>query len=172
MDRSIARHHAKGIARRMNAEQEKSLHIIAATPLVSIDLIIYNPDGKILLGKRSNRPAKDFWFVPGGRIKKNEHLDNALRRISRQELGIVLNRQDGLLLGAYDHIYPDNYLAIAGVNTHYVALGYEFKLTQHPKLETDDQHTEIKWFARDELLACDCAHDNSKAYVLSDTDQR
>ena len=67
----------------MKKEDKHILEIIKATPLVSIDLIIRNPSHKILLGKRINRPAKDYWFVPGGRIIKNETIAHALKRISK-----------------------------------------------------------------------------------------
>ena len=63
------------------------LEIIKATPLVSIDLVIRNPTGKVLLGKRINRPAKGYWFVPGGRIIKNETIGHALKRIFKAEVG-------------------------------------------------------------------------------------
>ncbi len=46
------------------------LKVIDAAPLVTIDLIIRNPKSDVLLGKRLNRPAQGFWFVPGGRIRK------------------------------------------------------------------------------------------------------
>ncbi|TOB15241.1 NUDIX domain-containing protein, partial [Vibrio parahaemolyticus] len=46
--------------------------VVASTPLVSIDLIIRNSKRQILLGQRTNRPAQGFWFVPGGRICKDE----------------------------------------------------------------------------------------------------
>ena len=44
--------------------------IIGATPLVSIDLIVKNAKGEVLLGYRTNRPAQGYWFVPGGRVQK------------------------------------------------------------------------------------------------------
>ena len=40
-------------------------NIVRKTPLIAIDLCILR-DRKILLGKRLNAPAKDFYFVPGG----------------------------------------------------------------------------------------------------------
>jgi len=51
---------------------EKSVFttVIDSTPLVSIDLVIENTDGKILLGYRNNRPAKGYWFVPGEEFRK------------------------------------------------------------------------------------------------------
>ncbi|MCK5664072.1 MAG: GDP-mannose mannosyl hydrolase [Thiotrichaceae bacterium] len=150
----------------MNLVNEKILHIIDTTPLVSIDLIIKNSEQQVLLGKRVNRPAKDFWFVPGGRIRKNERLADAVKRISVHELGFVLEKNAGKMLGAYDHIYPDNFLDHPKINTHYVALGYEFQLSSPPKIELDHQHEEVKWFAIEALLQSENVHDNTKAYFL------
>jgi colanic acid biosynthesis protein WcaH len=144
------------------------IDIINATPLVSVDLIIQNPKQQILLGKRLNRPAMGFWFVPGGRIRKNETLDKAISRISHTELGITLSRQDSHLLGAYDHIYTDNYFDKDGINTHYIALGYAFTLDEIPKIQTDDQHSDINWFSVEQLLKHPDIHPNTKAYFLSD----
>jgi len=49
----------------MKIDKKHVLEIIEATPLVSIDLVIRNPSNKVLLGKRNNRPAMGYWFVPG-----------------------------------------------------------------------------------------------------------
>jgi colanic acid biosynthesis protein WcaH len=64
----------------MFLEKDTFKTVIASTPLVSIDLVVTNQNGEALLGKRLNRPAKDFWFVPGGRILKEESLAAAFRR--------------------------------------------------------------------------------------------
>ena len=63
--------------------------VIKSSPLVSIDLVVINPDGQALLGQRLNRPAKGFWFVPGGRILKNESLGNAFKRLTLEELSLI-----------------------------------------------------------------------------------
>lgn len=65
--------------------------IIQHTPLISIDLIVRNEQGHVLLGQRVNAPAKGYWFVLGGRVRKNETLDDAFVRLVREELG-ALNR--------------------------------------------------------------------------------
>jgi len=49
--------------------------------LVSIDLIIRNARDEVLLGLRSNEPAKGFYFVPGGMIRKGERLGEAFASI-------------------------------------------------------------------------------------------
>jgi colanic acid biosynthesis protein WcaH len=68
-------------------EKQVFTTVIDSTPLVSIDLLVENTDGKVLLGYRNNRPAKGYWFVPGGRILKDESMDDAFKRLTLAELG-------------------------------------------------------------------------------------
>lgn len=61
--------------------------IVEQIPLVCVDLIIIFED-KFLLVKRIKSPAKNkFWF-PGGRIYKMETIDNACKRIAKQETNL------------------------------------------------------------------------------------
>lgn len=140
------------------------LHIIAATPLVSIDLILRDREGNVFLGKRVNRPARDYWFVPGGRIRKNERLHEAMERISEAELGLRLTLPHAKLMGAYEHIYEDNFFGEEGVNTHYVVLAYEYHLDDDAHITLDTQHAEAKWWKPDDLLSSADVHENTKAY--------
>ena len=140
------------------------LEIIKATPLVSIDLIIRNPSDKVLLGKRVNRPAKDYWFVPGGRIIKNETIGHALKRISKKEVGLDLSTEAPSLLGAYDHIYEDNFLNLDGINTHYVVLAFAIQLQQEIGVRPDEQHSDLRWWEIDKLLKDPTVHHNTKVY--------
>ncbi len=137
---------------------EKILEIINAAPLVSVDLIIKNKSGDVLLGKRSNRPARGYWFVPGGRIRKNEKIADAVLRISETELGIPVRFYKASLLGGYNHIYDDNYLGIEGINTHYVVLAYEYTLDKDVKIVKDDQHSDMQWWNIRELLLSKDVH--------------
>ena len=148
----------------MKMEEKYILEIIKATPLVSVDLIIRNPSEKVLLGKRTNRPAKGYWFVPGGRIIKNETINQALKRISEVEVGLDLSAEAPSLLGAYDHIYEDNFLNVIGINTHYVALAFIITLKQEIEVKPDEQHMAFKWWKTDKLIEDPTVHLNTKAY--------
>lgn len=143
---------------------EKILEIINAAPLVSVDLIIKNEGGDVLLGKRSNRPAQGYWFVPGGRIRKNEKIADAVARISETELGIAVRFYKTRLLGGYNHIYDDNYLGVGGINTHYVVLAYEYTLDKDVKIVKDDQHSDIQWWNIRELLLSKDVHPYTQDY--------
>ena len=148
----------------MKTEEKRILDIIKATPLVSVDLIIKNPANEVLLGNRVNRPAKGYWFVPGGRILKNETINHALKRVSEVEVGQDLTNAAPSLLGVYEHIYEDNFLNTAGINTHYIVLAYVITLQQEMELKPDEQHSALKWWAIDKLLKDSTVHQNIKVY--------
>ncbi|MDF5000441.1 NUDIX domain-containing protein, partial [Vibrio parahaemolyticus] len=71
----------------MFLSKQRFSQVIESTPLVSIDLVIEDESGQVLLGERLNRPAQGFWFVPGGRILKDEKLEDAFARLTLEELG-------------------------------------------------------------------------------------
>jgi colanic acid biosynthesis protein WcaH len=141
------------------------LRIIDATPLVAIDLIVPNDDGGYLLGRRVNKPAQGFWFVPGGRIRKNERLDDAFRRIARDELGRNdLERSEADLMGVYEHLYEDNVGGEAGISTHYVVLGYKLRTAIEFDTLPETQHTAYRWATPDEIRNDAAVHANTQAY--------
>lgn len=141
--------------------------VVASTPLVAIDLVVRNSRGEVLLGLRVNRPAFGFWFVPGGRIRKNESLDSAFRRITGEELGRTFERANARLLGVYEHFYDDGVFANAGSgpDTHYVVLGYCLDLEDgQTLLLPTEQHQQYRWWPQDELRFSPRVHENSRAY--------
>lgn len=140
--------------------------VLKSTPLVSIDLIVCNSQGLILLGERKNRPAQGCWFVPGGRILKNESLADAFQRLSLNELGVKLDLSEATLQGAYDHFYSDSVFG-EGVSTHYVAIAYILEVTFLPALPKE-QHSSYRWFSVSELLAHPGVHSHTKAYFSKD----
>ena len=103
-------------------DKESFRHIVASTPLISIDLIVRNEVGQVLLGQRLNRPAQGYWFVPGGRIRKDERIDAAFRRLTLSELGLECSVDNAIFCGVFEHLYDDNFSGI-DFSTHYVVLG-------------------------------------------------
>lgn len=141
------------------------LTVVRLTPLVSVDLICRNACGEVLLGWRSNRPAQDAWFVPGGRILKDERVGEAVRRIAAVELGLSAREvADARLLGVFQHLYPDNFAGAEGVSTHYVVLAHEIVVGDGARLAIDGQHRELRWFAPEALCADPAVHANTRAY--------
>ena len=123
--------------------------VIRNTPLVSIDLCILK-GREILLGKRINSPAKDFFFVPGGRILKSESKKDTLKRILRNELGLSINVKNKQIkfLGVFEHFYKENFFGNNEFGTHYVVLAYLIPfeiLTKISNKKIKDQHSEYLW---------------------------
>lgn len=144
--------------------------VVASTPLVSIDLVVQNAEGEILLGQRVNRPAQGFWFVPGGRIQKNESLDAAFRRLTQGELGLAFERGAARLLDVYEHFYADSVFGEAAANpdTHYVVLGYHLRWpTGVTLVPPADQHDRYRWWPMAEMQASAEVHANSRAYLAA-----
>jgi len=141
--------------------------VVRLTPLVSIDLIVRSPDGRVLVGRRKNEPAKGFLFVPGGRVTKNETLADAFRRVSLAELGVEKEIEEARFLGVHQHFYSTNYHKIPGFGTHYVVLAYELTSPTQDLLLPKDQHGEFGWLTEAELVGLPDVHDNTKAYFIS-----
>ncbi|GAA0856833.1 GDP-mannose mannosyl hydrolase [Aliiglaciecola litoralis] len=138
--------------------------VIASTPLISIDLVVRNAKQQILLGYRNNRPAQGYWFVPGGRIYKNESMDAAFLRLTEQELGVKVERSHAAFLGPFEHFYED-YVFGAETSTHYVVLGYELILDLDIAHLPQQQHSQYQWFDRQDLLNRKDVHKHSKWYL-------
>ena len=140
--------------------------VIQHTPLISIDLIVKNEQGEVLLGKRVNAPAKGCWFVPGGRLRKNETLDDAFIRLVREELGIESGgtRADAKFLGVFEHFYDD---CVFGddVSTHYVVIGYELYLTSNFTQQLPlKQHLNYQLFEEEKILKSENVNQYTKNY--------
>lgn len=145
--------------------REAFIAVVAKTPLVSIDLLLQRPDGAVLLGFRCNRPAEGFWFVPGGRVGKDERLGDALGRIVRRELGDQVPLAGWVPSGVYEHFHEDNFAGEPGVSTHYVVLAHRLCLVgADPVMTPDDQHEALRWFPVAKLLGRDDVHPYTKAY--------
>jgi len=133
--------------------------VIDSTPLISIDILI-KKDNKILLGRRANKPAKGFFFSIGGRVKKNETINEAIVRIAKIELNIEI-KSTPKFIGVFEHFYDDS--IYDNVSTHYVNLAYEYEVVG-PLNPPTEQHNEYKWYAIDELLENEQVHRYVKDY--------
>ena len=131
---------------------------------MAVDLIVRNSDGDILLGLRKNSPARNFWFVPGGRVFKNESADRAIRRISMEELGFELQTHDMKFKGVYDHIYMDNVFEDPSFNTHYIVLASEVVVPQRTLVFPEGQHSSYRFVAVANLLRDTDVHPFTKSY--------
>ena len=145
----------------MYLDKETFSTVIANTPLISIDLIVRDSDDKVLLGQRVNKPAHGSWFVPGGRVFKDEKIEDAFKRITEDEIGVEIDIKNASFKGIYQHFYDDNVFG-DDFSTHYIVMAFELRLTNTPM--TNEQHEKYLWFSEDELLKRDDVYFYVKDY--------
>src|SRR3989344_3312511 len=61
--------------------------IIENVPICCVDIVVLHK-GKVLLTLRKNEPEKGKWFYQGGRLLKNEKVEDAVKRKAKEEIGI------------------------------------------------------------------------------------
>ena len=67
---------------------------------IGVRALVVDQNGKILLVKHSYGSG---WYLPGGRLRRNESLLHALERELNEEVGITIPRTPNQILGAYSN---------------------------------------------------------------------
>lgn len=115
--------------------------VVKSVPIFCVDLVIIK-NNKVLLIKRNNKPMKGKYFTPGGRILKNETIEEAIKRKGKEELGIDLEKKSQL--ATYEFFFKDSQvknIAIHGVGGFYHCISKDEKY----KINLDRFATEYKW---------------------------
>ena len=138
----------------MHLKSNKFADVVKNTPLVAIDFFIIK-DRKLLIGKRMNSPGINKYFVPGGRIKKNENIKQALDRILFNETNMRLRKTEyAKFQGIDEHFYKDNFLNNTKFDTHYVVLLFSIKYKKLKLLDgaisLKNQHKDFIWVNKTE----------------------
>jgi colanic acid biosynthesis protein WcaH len=135
-----------------------------SAPLVSVDIIVRDRARRALVMLRTEQPAKGTLFNPGGRILRNEPLEQAFERVILREIGCPLRFADATFRGVYQHFYATNRFGIANLGTHYVVLAHEVVLDDPAAVRLDDTHSTYLWLNEVELLAHPDVHEYVKDY--------
>jgi colanic acid biosynthesis protein WcaH len=119
-------------------EQQLYNSIIEVLPILCVDGFIVK-DNKILLLKRNNYPALGEWWVPGGRVIKNETLNDAMIRKIKDEIQLdsEVVEQIGITETIFETKHTINICFLVKINSHNIILNSE--------------HSEYKWFSENEL---------------------
>ena len=132
--------------------------VVSNAPIFAIDLLCVsqneNDQPSILLGLRNNNPAKNSFFVPGGRIFKNETRSEAFHRITSSELSTPLNLFDSSFYGIYEHFYSNSFFS-DHITSHYIVETRLIYNISCINIKTDCQHSEFTWISRDQYLSND-----------------
>jgi len=76
--------------------------IVSLMPICCVDLVFWS-EGKVHLFKRAYAPAKDKWWVAGGRILKGEKIKDAVARKAKEDIGVDVKIRK--MIGVYDTFF-------------------------------------------------------------------
>jgi len=116
-------------------EEKLYLKIREVMPIPTVDAIATHK-GKFLLMLRNKAPVKGFWWVPGGRIRRGESLEEAVLRELREETGLegrIIRR-----VGVINQIFPE---------IHTISVFFHIEV-EDEKVQLNEEHSAYKWFSK------------------------
>jgi colanic acid biosynthesis protein WcaH len=66
--------------------EELTLLVSRLTPMICVDLLVQDPQGRTLLTWRHDRFYGPGWHIPGGMVRYKERLADRIQEVARQEL--------------------------------------------------------------------------------------
>jgi len=113
-------------------------------PIVCVDIVIKVPDNGFLMVKRKENPAKDKWWLVGGRVFKNESLESAARRKVKDEIGLVVEKVEKIITG-YELIFKEDPFGHEN-GTHTIVACFMSEIENTENLKLDNFHSQYKLF--------------------------
>ena len=141
---------------------EDFTRLVRSAPLVSVELIIRNGEGKVLVALHNDEP-EGYLFVPGGIVLKAEPIEAAFGRIVAREIGCRMSYEIARFRGVYQHFYRASRLG-AETGTHYVDLAHDLALGGDAAIKLDKTHSTYRWLSESEILASPEVHEYVKDY--------
>ena len=126
--------------------EKEYCRILSLMPIACVDIILAKGRSKeFLLIKRKDEPVKGYFWFPGGRILKGEHILEAAARKLKEEVGVDLKPER--IVGAYETLFPTARAGIKG-GTHTVNAVVLVRIKKGVPIRFDSHHTNAKWFVR------------------------
>jgi len=122
--------------------QELYEQILENMPICCLDIIVYR-NKKILLVRRKNKPAKDNWWVLGGRLLKREKLKEGVKRKVKEEAGIQIDEPE--FVGVQEYFSKDSKFDNVRTGTHTIGLIFKCELKNNQEIKLDSTSSDFKW---------------------------
>ncbi len=110
------------------------------------DVVIINPKGEMLLGKRSYYPAKGWWII-GGRMVPGEKVQEAAARNIKRELKLIISPKRFSYLGTYSLVWPKRRQIPEENGTHdmLIMMALFIGHREAAAIKLNEEHEGIKW---------------------------
>lgn len=113
--------------------EEVFLFATKITPMINVDLIVRDKNGRILLSWRDDEHCGTGWHVPGGIIRYKENASERIEKVAELELGCKV-------------IYSDNPVEVKELindkeyRAHFISLVYECKIDGNLDLSKQEKN--------------------------------
>jgi len=122
--------------------------------MVNVGIGVITNQDKVLLIKRERGDFIGLWGLPGGKVEECEHIDKAIEREIREELGLQLKFNK--LLGTATEIMHDK---------NATSILYCCELEMDGKQEISNPEFQYKWFSKEELMDSDAIIESDKVMI-------
>jgi colanic acid biosynthesis protein WcaH len=143
----ISRSFRKKQMKRINRLIPRALYqrIHRMLPVVCVDTVVTNrARTRFFLVRRANEPERGRWWLPGGRLHKNERLIDAARRKIFEEIGFRGRIKEQL--GTYEYFSSRGYFP--GMSAHTIIFVFLAVVDERKNFHLDSQSTDAQWFER------------------------
>ena len=149
-----------GISARTSLGTDLFHFVSSLTPIVNVDLLVYNTQGQFLLAMRDDPYCGKGWHVPGGCIRFRETVDTRIRKVAKSELNLMDFTYDKEPVKFFEIMWDENqrHLENDDERAHFITLVYKcyapdtFTIDNGDKKETESGY--LRWFDKlpDNLL--------------------
>ncbi len=144
--------------------EELFLFVSSLTPIVNVDLLMYNESGQFLLTKRNDPHCGLGWHVPGGCVRFKETFEDRIKKVAKNELGIKDFTYEKEPIKVFEIFWKEGrQIDNQNERAHFVTLVYRCKVDKNYVIDnkglTEEDAGFIKWFEKlpDDFLSIqDC----------------
>jgi len=121
----------------MYIPEKKFREIERLVPLASFNAIIVDDKGRVLVMKRNNQPAKGLYWFPGGRIKRGQSLEEALKEKIKEETGLEWSEVELIKVASVDSVFFKT--------RHTININFLLKKKTSSEIKLNQEHSDFKW---------------------------
>lgn len=113
----------------------------------TVDCVVVNPNGQMLLGKRQQEPWPD-WFIIGGRMKPGETVEQTAQRTVEREIGLVgIDPARFVLLEVASNVWAKRQQPPQENGSHCLSVIMVLIVTaeEAAAVKQNEEYSELKW---------------------------
>lgn len=147
-----------GINPKSGIGEDLFLFVSSLTPIVNVDLLVYNSKGQFLLSFRDDRHCGKGWHIPGGCIRLRETIDDRIKKVAYTELhldNIIYEKQPFKIFEILCN--EEREIECQDERSHFITLVYKCYAPDSYQINNVMKENEagfLKWFDKlpDDLL--------------------